>query len=326
MLAKRMGAAAIALVAFSGVLCAQAPGDDTRSELQAMKARLEALEQQNRELQERLKSGVPIAVEAAPGAAAAPENKAVEKIVDDYMKKKEEAKAKAAAEKARTDNEGYKVGTILDGATVQWDPNIGGWLFATKNKDFTFHPEARIQMDDVWWTQNAFTKPLTQLGDYEDGTFFRRTRIHFDGTMWEVVEFNFEFALENIQANILTDDEQFIGLTSIPLIGTIRAGHMRAPHGFEGDNMSSSKAMQFLERSSMSQAIFEDFNFAPGIFFTNHFCNDRMTYELMGYRTEQNDLTSAADFGDGEYAVTGRVTALPVYRNDGRCLVHLGYS
>jgi phosphate-selective porin OprO/OprP len=83
--------------------------------------------------------------------------------------------------------------------------------------------------------------------------------------------------------------------------------------------------MQFLERSSMTDAIFENFNFAPGIWAGNHFADDRMTYSAMFYRTEQNG-NNDADFGDGEYAFTGRVTALPVYRNEGRCLLHVGFS
>jgi phosphate-selective porin OprO/OprP len=198
-------------------------------------------------------------------------------------------------------------------------------VFATPNKDFTFHPEARFQMDWTWWHQTPLTRPSSQLGNFQDGVDFRRLRIHFDGTAWEVVEYNFEFALENIQSNILTDDEIYVGLNSIPWIGTIRIGHQRIPHGFEGDNLSSSKAMQYLERSFLSDAIFENLNFAPGITATNHFLDDRMTYMLMGYRTEQND-NADADFGDGEYAVTGRITALPIYANEGRCLLHLGFS
>jgi phosphate-selective porin OprO/OprP len=269
--------------------------------------------------------GVTSPVPSAP--APAPDANRVASIVSDILRQKEEdAKQKEADAKAKLATEGYVVGSdTMKGGTFGWDPNIAGWVFATANRDFTFHPEARFQMDWTWWHQTPLTRQPTQLGEFEDGVDFRRMRIHFDGTAWEVVEFNFEFALENIQGNILTDDEIFVGLTQIPLIGAIRVGHMRIPHGLEGDMMTSSKSMQFLERSAMTDAIFENFNFAPGLWFGNNFFDQRMTYASMIYRTEQND-NAGADYGDGEYAATGRLTALPIYANEGRTLFHIGYS
>jgi phosphate-selective porin OprO/OprP len=319
-----MRAAAFGLLTLLSVTSAsqaQAPPD--------LETRLRQLEEQNRKLQQQLEA-VQRAQTTAPATVPAPsidDSFRVQAIVEGILaRKQEETKETEAAEKARKEKEGVVVGAdTMKGCTFGWDPNVAGWVFATANRDFTFHPEARMQQDLVFFTQSPGTKPPAQLGDFEDGTFFRRLRIHFDGTAWEVVEYNMEFALENIQGNIVTMDEIFVGLTQIPLIGTIRVGHMRIPHGLEGDMISSSKAMQFLERSAMTDAIFENFNFAPGIWFGNNFLDQRMTYSAMMYRTEQNG-NNGADFGDGEYAATGRLTFLPVYANEGRTLVHLGFS
>jgi phosphate-selective porin OprO/OprP len=330
MIAKRFVLAGAALAALCATtLNAQVPAPlpqsipDERQMLLEMKARLDSLEHQNRDLKAALDKAAAYPVQTDAGA---PDAKAVEKVVNDVLKKKDDdKKAKDAQEKATADAEGYRVGTDLKGAGFEWDPALAGWVFYTKNRDFTWHPEARIQMDATWWHQSPNTRAATQLGDFEDGADFRRVRIHFDGTMWEVFEYNFEFALENIQGNVLTDDEQYIGINKIPGIGTVRIGHMRVPHGFEGDMMSSSKAMQFLERSAMTDAIMENINFSPGIWAGNYFLDSRMTYQAMFYRTEVND-NSDADFGDGEYAATARITALPIYENEGRCLLHLGFS
>ena len=87
--------------------------------------------------------------------------------------------------------------------------------------------------------------PLTRLVAH-DGTFFRRVRINMNGTFWQVFEYNTEFALEQVKEGVVTLDEMYVGMKDIPWIGTARVGHMRVAQGFEGDQLSSSKAMTFL--------------------------------------------------------------------------------
>ena len=52
------------------------------------------------------------------------------------------------------------------------------------------------------------------------------------------------------------------------------------------------------------------------------FLDQHMTYEAMVYRQDRSG--NGDDFADGEYNATGRLTFLPIYENDGRCLLHLG--
>lgn len=239
-----------------------------------------------------------------------------------FMKEEEDKKKKAEEEKKKKEQEeGVAVGSVLSGS-VRWDPGVNGMMFETPNKDFTLHIGGRMQFDDVWWTQTPALRSPTQIGNLEDGSFFRRIRIQMDGTAWEVFEFNFEYALENAQQGVVGLDEFWAGITKVPYIGSIRMGHQKVPQGLEGDMVSSSKGMTFLERAAYTDAFYQ--NFASGIWFGNNFFDQHMTYSAMLYRTDTG--AGGNDFGDGEYAATGRLTFLPVYENEGRCVVHLGAS
>src|SRR5262249_33837154 len=155
------------------------------------------------------------------------------------------------------------------------------------------------------------------------GSYFRRIRIEMDGKFWGGWEYKTEFALEKVRQGIPTLDEMYVGLTQIPLIGSIRAGHMRVPQGFEGDLMSSSKSMTFFEKALYTDAFYQ--NFAPGFWTGNSVLDQHLTWQAMVYRQEfANNDNSGADFGDGEFAYTGRMTFLPLYEDDGVQLLHLG--
>src|SRR5262249_31155793 len=89
--------------------------------------------------------------------------------------------------------------------------------------------------------------------------------------------------------------------------------------------VSSSKAMTFLERSPYTDAFYD--NFAPGYWMGNSIFCQRATWSFMWYRPELNlHDNNGADFQDGRYGYSGRLTALPIDQNDGRQLLHLGVS
>jgi phosphate-selective porin OprO/OprP len=207
--------------------------------------------------------------------------------------------------------------------TVRWN-TANGVTFETPNKDFTAHIGYRFQLDNVYFTQSDNLRPPTQVGDFQDGIFFRRSRPSFDGAAWEVIEWNCELALEQVQSGVPNFDECWVGIMKIPVIGNVRVGHIRVPQGFEGDTYSGSKALTFLERSSMAEALYP-FE-GTGIWTGNSVLDQHATWAFMAYMQDNPRTNSAAAFGDGEPAYTGRVTALPVYEDEGRCLVHLGIS
>jgi phosphate-selective porin OprO/OprP len=82
-----------------------------------------------------------------------------------------------------------------------------------------------------------------------------------------------------------------------------------------------------MERSSLNDAFFNPNDRQSGVMVFNSYLDDRITlagsYARVGHST-------LPDFGfyaqDGLYAGGVRVTGLPIYENDGRCLMHLGFD
>jgi phosphate-selective porin OprO/OprP len=282
--------------------------------------RLDRLEQQNQDLKKELDEikTNPTAVRLEEGEQGAVDSKEVKKIVADYLKDQDKVKKAAeAAAKTKLETEGYEVGsdTKLSGSYSK-----GLFAWQTANKDFLFHVGGRINYDTVFWDQptNLKAAPPVGIGPLEDGMFFRRLRLLAEGRLYETFDFVVEVDFEALDQVVF--DECSIGVTDVPFFGTIRAGQIKLPQGLE--SYSSSRFLEYMERGDMFDAFFTEF--APGIFFTNAILNERMTYA--GWFGRIPLINNGADFGDGEYAATGRVSFLPVYEHDGRCLLHLGAS
>jgi phosphate-selective porin OprO/OprP len=144
-----------------------------------------------------------------------------------------------------------------------------------------------------------------------------------DGTAYEiffwVAEFDFAVAQDGQGRHPgLTD--VYWDVMRLPLLGTFRVGHMREP--FSMESLTSGLALPFLERSSAFEA------FCPfrnvGMMCMNSVLDDRATWALGLFRTNSKNNGNPSDFGDGEFALTGRVTALPWVDPETSCLLHLG--
>ena len=116
-----------------------------------------------------------------------------------------------------------------------------------------------------------------------------------------------------------------MGETKIPVIGTVRVGHVKDPVGLEGDMTASSRCMTFMERSSYSQAIELDQNFVTGLWLSNNYFDQRATWSFSLFRPDVAAATGYA-FGDDQWGWQGRLTALPIYEDEGRRLLHVGLS
>lgn len=306
--------------------------DAKQQQIDALNSRLEKLEQQNQKLmqlleQKSMPAVVPVGMQP-PAAASQPED--VRKVVEKVLKDKEDAK-KAEDEKKKKEaiENGHEVGSDLK-LNGSWDK---GLRMETAEKDFSLKIGGRINYDSTFWSaSNAMQRAASPsvsanqtgvgpgVGALDDGMFIRRARIEFVGTFYEQFEYQAEFDFETL--NVVSYDHMWVGMKDIPLVGTVRVGQQKVPMGLE--SYSSSKNLMFLERSALFDAFWAEF--APGVYVTNTMFDERATWHAMFHRNEVNNLASGADFGDGDYAVTGRLTALPLYENDGRCLVHVGAS
>ena len=208
---------------------------------------------------------------------------------------------------------------------VFWD---NGAVLESPDRDFRLHVGGRLDFDNTWYRQSAELPFLLQ-----DGSDMRRARLRADGAIGENVDFVTEVNFANIQ-DVTNEDTTAqvgsVGLTDfyvdfkqVPLVQNLRLGHFHEPIGLE--NLTSSNNWYYMERSPGHDAFLQPFNYVTGIEAFNTWFDDRITGAVAFERVGKNDV-SPFGFGNGpgKYAVTGRVTCLPFYEDEGRRLLHLG--
>jgi phosphate-selective porin OprO/OprP len=317
----------LALLA-SAVIAAGARGQSNVPPADDSRTRIEQLEREVQSLKAALQLPSPGPTSTETDSAA------VRHIIEQWAKEKEaeERDRKNAAEEKKR-QEGSVVGDDLQ-LTTTWD--AGGLRFKTADEAFSIHFGGRLMPEEVWWTQSpALRQSPTQpansplalvtgvgpgIGDLQDGFFIRRIRLVADGTVYQTMEFKMEVDFENY--NSLLFDESYIGAKDLPVIDTARIGQEHVPFGLEA--YTSSRFLPMIERSPLFDAFYQEF--APGIFSDTTFFDQRVTTQHMFHRVDNFSQFNGASFGDGKYAYTGRVSALPVYEDDGRCLLHLGLA
>jgi phosphate-selective porin OprO/OprP len=326
---------AILLGSVASAQTAPVPADDT-------KARIDQLENEVQQLKAQLQQAsalgapIPLAEPASPAATAAPAAQAVDAatvnpLIEKWFKDKEaKDAAKKEADEAQKKHDGSVVGDDLK-LIPSWD--WGGLRYKTADEAFSIHMGGRLMTDEVWWTQSPLLRqsaaqppgsPLASetgvgpgIGDLTDGFFVRRLRIVADGTIYQTIEFKIEADFENY--NSISFDESYVGAKDLPWIDTIRFGQTHVPFGLEA--YTSSRFLPMMERSPLFDAFYQEF--APGIFTDTTFLDQRITTQHMFHRIDNFSQFNGASFGDGRYAYSGRVSGLPIYQDDGRCLLHL---
>src|SRR5262249_18558177 len=144
---------------------------------------------------------------------------------------------------------------------------------------------------------------------------FRRARIELSGEAGERVEWASNFDFAGGQTNFRG---VYIGLKGLPY-GNLRAGQFKEPYGLE--QITSANYIPVMERSLMN-AFVPGYN--AGLMVFDQAAGERMTWAVGVFRSGNDN--GEISKGDGEWALTGRVTGLPVVAHEGRDYVHLGLS
>jgi phosphate-selective porin OprO/OprP len=360
-LSAMLVASGMCMIATSAASAQQAPAPAEAIDIKALLERMDRLEKQNADLQKALDeqkralqstSSQPVnALEASPAVI---DEKAVQKIVSDYLDKCPPKECKEAVAEPECNERRYEVGKNLE-FKASWKDGL--W-FETLDKAFTFHLGGRIDFDTTWYTaphsvQNSigtFNNYLDPNTGLQDGWDIRRFRLRADGTMWEQfdyrVEVDFAGALDLRRRTLgispappatgtIADVEPspavrmtdvYMEYRDMPYLGTLRVGHQREILTFA--NGSSDNFQPFMERPLIFTAFNNDFQFDNGIvLYRNYLCN--RLYSWVGV-FRPNDITSNDDrdggfsVGNGKYAYDARVTALPVWMDNGREWLLLG--
>lgn len=311
--------------------------DDNEAVKQLLK-RVEALEQQNKQLIKIIENQKPSSggdgVKKDEPSPVGPTQ--VQKIVGDYLKEAEEKKKREEEQKKKdTQESGFEVGKNL-GMKGNWT-GYQPWL-ETEDKSFRIHVGGRTQFDVLW----AHTTDRVQfgqggIGPMNDGVNFRRGRLEVDGWYYEVFDFFCEydfFNTANIDPNLPPNEASNIvnipvptdlwgSINHMPLIGTFRFGSMKPGIGLE--HLTSSRWLDFMERSPLFDIYYNRNNgFEPGIQILNWTENERIAWQLGMFKN--NNTVMGWNVSDGDYQVNARITGLPWYEEEGRYLAHVGFG
>ncbi len=283
---RRVAATLVVVFVAGGVASAQEEAPLTPREQELLR-KLDALEQRVEELERRLESQA-----SAPAAAGEPASAAAE------------APASSAAPPPNRFDVFWKEGLRFETEDGRFKLRIGGRI----QNDWAWFDADR----DLRWLWDPDRKEAVFV-DLEDGTEFRRARIYLSGEVYDNVEFRAEYDFADGSSQFR---DVYVGLTDLPYVGSVRAGHFREP--FSMDQLTSSNSTTFMERSLADI-------FAParntGVMVRRGFLDDRITLASGIFRDTDDFGRGSAD---GNYNFTTRVTGLPWYEDEGKRLLHLG--
>ena len=187
--------------------------------------------------------------------------------------------------------------------------------FISEDNNLKVRFGGRYQWDYGWI--NGGNDLIDKTGkELESQADSRRTYLYLTAELFETVDVK-------IEVNFTGPDslqDLYLRIKKIPVIGNVKIGYFNEPISLE--HLTSNKYITFLERG-LPNALAPDKNW--GVMAHNH-VNDRATWQVGVFKSFQSNAFSRwGSSNDGQaVAVTGRVTWLPVYENEGRRLVHLG--
>lgn len=220
-----------------------------------------------------------------------------------------------------------------------------GLNFQSRDKSFIMHIGGRLHYDFAWYGEDSQTRqyvvPATgkALGDQLDGTELRRLRFQIDGTIFNNVFFKIEPDFAGSEKAVQKDVDEggtkkisattmktgtvalksaYIGLKDTIPFMSIQAGHFNEPFSLE--ELTSDNYGTFMERA-LPNALVPSYN--VGVQVSNPILGDRATWAAGVFR-ETDDRGYGQSEGGANF--TGRITALPWYEADGARLLHLGMS
>ena len=172
----------------------------------------------------------------------------------------------------------------------------------------------RLRLGGLFQYDGAFFEEGSDLSNADDGSEFRRARLVVEGALGKHGEFRVQYDFTDKEGSESIDD-LWVSVKNLPRLGRVKLGHFKESFGLE--NLTSSRDTTFMERALPGA-------FVPGrnlgVAFSNAVIDNRATWALGLFR----DTSSKLDVDSESAMVTGRVTGLPWYREDGEKLLHLG--
>ena len=201
------------------------------------------------------------------------------------------------------------------------DEAIGEWREVSQKWDINWG--GRIQWDWCNWADQSPSDAAVGGQNYQE---FRRIRFVTSGSAYGVYDYKFEVEFSpqdfgTIEFGGISITDVYMGMHEVPLFGYLRFGHQKVPWGLEW--MQSSNTAMFIERGL-------PIIFSPardvGLSALDWSDSERMTWHY-GVFFDDNDgaLLEQVDMNQG-VTTSLRITGLPLWQNNGRQFIHLGWA
>jgi phosphate-selective porin OprO and OprP len=178
----------------------------------------------------------------------------------------------------------------------------------------------QVQVDTLTFNQSERNK--LALGDLQNATGFRRSRLGAFGEIFETTEYRVEFDFAGAGRPRFLDNWIAIKGLGLPYLQNMIVGHFFEPFSIE--RYTPNRFITFLERSAVDE-------FAParntGLMLFDHTEGERVTWAAGLFRSDSNVYGDSVE-DRSDWALTTHMTCLAWYdeETDGRYLLHLGAS
>ncbi len=198
------------------------------------------------------------------------------------------------------------------------------WGVPKENRKWDVKLGGHVQLDYINWAQASESIPDTK--DYFE---FRRLRLVADGKGYGFYDFRLQMTLEpetvgESPAGTVTSPDikdAYFSINELPYIGRARIGNFFVPFGLE--QVTNDTNNVFLERSIPTQGVFTA-DREVGVAFYNCTEDEMLTWSGGIFLDSISEgLKERIDDNQG-YRLSGRVTGLPYYEDEGRYLWHVG--
>jgi phosphate-selective porin OprO/OprP len=222
---------------------------------------------------------------------------------------------------------------------IRFDATWDNGLFLTsEDKQFRFHAGGVAQIDSTWLIgpQGNFVAKGGAANGVGNAaaTELRRAVLQIDGTMYGQFDYMIQYDFANASndnsgleppsfGNIATNPAPqniWMQVRDIPYLGIVRIGNQNKPIGMTTNTGAAN--LSFMERPDNNDAFYGPFDngYALGVTVINWAESERATWQSGIYRPSTNVFGVTLNKG----AFGGRVTALPIYEDEGEELVHVG--
>src|SRR6266851_5206028 len=216
-----------------------------------------------------------------------------------------------------------------------WD---NGLFLESDDNQFHLHVGGVGQIDSVWLIgpQSVFALPgggSNGVGNAQ-ATFLRRAILQANGDLYGLFDYSIQYDFANASNdNNTLQPPSFGNLTSspaphniwmqvrdVPYLGYVRVGSQNKPIGMTSN--TSGAFLPFLERADNQDAFYAPFDngFALGIAAQNWTESERVTWRYGIFQPATNVFGVALN----KYSAGARITALPLYEEEGLRLIHVG--